>query len=864
MSSLHFFGCRPLAGFVALCLCLIAWPAFGDIASIEFNKQDSIGLGARLEYLEDVENNLDLEAVRQRPDKVWTPHRAETPNFGYSDSAYWFRFRLVNTDLKAFDAILAIHYPLLDHIEVYMLEQGQRIVEEVTGDTYPFQQRPLRHREFLFPVTLHWNTPVDVYIKVKTAGSMQLPITLWRADSFSLIDQDEQFVKALYYGMLLLLIVYNLFLFLSIRERPYFYYVGLASSVLVLMAGAHGYMFQYVYPGSPQLQQLMMLLAVPSTMLFASLFAAFFLRLKETAPYLYVTLNVVALMFLFCIVGAFFLPYDTSTRISVFLAIPASLIIMAVGPYAWVKGQTSARYFTVAWFFLLLGIFVGAASKFGFLPRTAFTEYSISWGSTIEALLLSFALADRFNSERSARYKAQREQLKAIDARKQAEQKLYHQATHQPVDGMPNMVLFQQCLHLLLHGDGPRKHAFSIVFIHLERLPEISKTLGHANADIILSLFSRRLNGFDAEGHNLLPIEEDSSRQQHFAHLEGVIYACVAQVSGANDLNALAAVLLEHLSQAVEFNGMELDLGVAIGMASFPEHGRDIATLIRHARVAVDHASKRSHGFALYHDDINPYSARRLTLMGELNKAIQDDALNLYYQPVISPGSGQLIGVEALLRWNHPGLGFIPPDEFISLAEKTGLMRALSHWVLQRSLRDHGDIQGNYFISVNISAVNLQEVDFVARAQKLLAEQHIPAERVVFEVTETAVMQEPEQAIACLEKLAALGAKIAIDDFGTGHSSLAYIRELPVYEVKVDRSFVINMDQNENDQTIVRAAINLCHDLNYKVVAEGVENEAALNMLRDLHCDLAQGYHIARPMPLDDLKVWMQQLANTG
>lgn len=837
-------------------LVLPALAAQQEMPTVYMGTQDALGLGNRVEYLEDPSDSLSLEAVMASDTAAWQTNKSDTPNFGYSDSAYWFRVRLVNAELRALDALLAIHYPLLDHIELYMFEQGQLIFDAVTGDTYPFAQRPLRHRDFLFPITLHWDVPVDVYIKVRTEGSTQVPITLWNAKQFGLIDQDEQLIKALYYGMMLLLVVYNLFLFLSIRERPYLYYVGLASSLLALMAGAHGFMFQYVYPASPYLQKLVMLLAVPSTMLFASLFATFFLRLDRNAPRLYMLLSAISLLFLACIVGAFFLPYDTSTRISVFLAIPASLVIMFVGPYAWVKGQTSARYFTIAWFFLLSGIFVGAASKFGFLPRNAFTEYSISWGSALEAILLSFALADRFNRERIARYQAQRDRLQAIEQRKHVEQKLYHQATHQPVDGLPNMVLFQQRVHRLLHDEDSRQTQFTVIFIHLERLLEINKTLGHANADIILSLFSRRLPGMVHNPKMFIPVSEEEGQFQYFAHLEGVIYACLLQAVDASELKTQALRMHEALSVPVEFNSMKLDLGVSIGMASFPQHGRDIATLIRHARVAVDCADGHPEHIALYHDDINPYSARRLTLMGELNRAIQDDTLELYYQPIVRKDVRDVEAFEALLRWDHPSLGFIGPDEFISLAEKTGLMRSLTYWVLERCLKDSQSFADTPKLSINISVVNLQETDFVARVTELLQRYNFPPQRLICEITETAVMQDPAQSIMRLHELAALGIRIAIDDFGTGHSSLSYIRELPVYEVKVDRSFVMHMTQRENDQMIVRTAINLCHDLGYKVVGEGVEDDATLSMLEAFGCDYAQGYHIARPMRVRDVAVW--------
>ncbi len=826
------------------------------MATVHIGKQNALNLGERIEYFADSQNTLSLEQIKQLSDNAWSQSQEATPNFGYTDSAYWFRFRMVNSELKPLQALLAIAYPLLDHIEVYMFEQGQLLVDEVTGDTYPFVQRPLRHRDFLFPITMYWDTPIDVYIKVKSQGAVQLPLTLWNAKQFALIDQDEQLIKILYYGMLLLLMIYNLFLFLSIRELPYLFYVGLVGSVMVLMAGTHGYLYQYVYPESPYIQNMSMLLAAPGVCLFASLFASHFLRLRDTAPRLYMLLSGFALVFITSMVGAFFLSYHVSTQISVFMAIPASVVIMFVGPYAWIKGQTSARYFIVAWFFLMSGIFVTASSKFGFLPRNGFTEYALTWGSALEAILLSFALADRFNRERLARFQEQKEKLLAVEERKQAEQKLYHQATHQPVDGLPNMVLFQQCLHKLLHSEDKTTREFTLVFIHLSRLLEINKTLGHANADIILSLFSRRLEDIAHEDSQWVSIE-DGARPQHFAHLEGVIYAAVLTSADRHAVLNRVHDLRMRLVEPVEFNSMELDLGVSVGMASFPGHGKDIATLIRHARVAVDHADSHPERVALYHDEINPYSARRLTLMGELSRAIQDDALALYYQPITCPRDGSLVSFEALLRWDHPSLGFIPPDEFISLAENTGLIRPLTNWVLERAVRELSSLNCEQSVSVNISVVNLQERDFVHSVSRLLEKNELLADRLILEITETAVMRDPEQATTQLRRLADLGVNIAIDDFGTGHSSLAYMRQLPLYEVKVDRSFVMQMTQHDNDQMIVRAAINLCHELGFKVVAEGVEDEAALCLLDEFSCDFAQGYHIARPMPFSDLQRWL-------
>jgi len=496
-----------------------------DAAQIDIEDQISINMGPRMEYFEDRGNAATFGGVRFLKPSSWTLNTSKTPNFGYSDSSYWFRARLINEGQETQDKIIAIEYALLDHIEFYLLENGSVIEEVVTGDIYPFSQRPIRHRDFLFPFTLKPFEPVEIYFKVKTQGSTQLPITLWDAQQFSWDDQDEQLVKAIYYGMMLILMLYNLFLFLSIRERPYLYYVGFVASVFILMSGAHGFLYQYLYPQFPHVHKMSMLLAVPSIMLFAGLFSSYFLRLAELAPRLNVLLNGFAMLFLLCIAGAFFLPYDISTRISVFLSIPASLVIMFSGPYAWSKGQKSARYFTFAWGFLITGIVVSASSKFGVLPRNGFTEHALNWGSVIEALLLSFALADRFNQARLAKYEAQRAQLQETEQRKTAETKLFYQATHQPIDGFPNIVLLQQVLHKLLHSENESLRHLSLLFIHLNRIQEINKTLGHANADIVLGLFSKRLLSISEGSESSLLIERAETGNHYFAHIEGVIFA---------------------------------------------------------------------------------------------------------------------------------------------------------------------------------------------------------------------------------------------------------------------------------------------------------------------------------------------------
>jgi diguanylate cyclase (GGDEF)-like protein len=831
----------------------------GGAPEISVAENAKLNIGRQVQYLVDPSGKLGLEEVR-KANAAWHQSTSDTPSFGYTEDAHWFRYTLDYRGISPLSLYSSIEYSLLDHIEYYQIENDQVVKTIITGDSYPFSKRVVDHRNFLFPITLKPNHPVTIYLRVQTSGSTQIPLAVTDAKRYMLDDSDEVITKALYYGLILALILYNLFIYIAIKERPYIFYVCFMLSILIFTASSHGMFYQYLCSEYPRLQEIIVLLSGPSVLFFACLFTSQFLKLSRIAPALNNLLLGLAFVIAIDMIAVFFLPYHWSIRASAYLVIPSCLIIMFAGPYAWRHGQISASYFTVAWLCLLTGMLVGASSKLGFISVNVFTEYAFNWGSAIEALLLSFALADKFNQERMARFQAQKEQLKEIEHRKEAESKLYHQATHQSINGFPNMVILQQVMNRLLSQDKQNDKGFTLVLLNLSRLHEINKTLGHGNADLVLSLFSKRLRKLSFDNTPYLTLEENEDDCFYFCHVGGVLFAQILDISSPSDALSEANKIRNQLSSPVDFNGMRLDLGLTIGLATYPDHGSDTATLIRHSRVAVDVATKSNPPIGIYASDINPYSARRLALMGELKQAIDDNALELYFQPLIDCKTRQLIGAESLLRWKHPEMGFIPPDEFIPVAEKTGIIDSLTNWVLEqafRTIRQWHQYNQALTISVNISAVNLHNKDFTNKLTGLLEKYELSSSSIVLEVTETAVMKNPEGALSMLNQLAELGYKIGIDDFGTGHSSLSYIRKLPVYEVKIDKSFVINMADNSDDAIITKTALNLSHDLGYKVVAEGVENEATVSALQDMGCDFIQGFHIARPMPLSEFSDWI-------
>lgn len=456
-----------------------------------------------------------------------------------------------------------------------------------------------------------------------------------------------------------------------------------------------------------------------------------------------------------------------------------------------------------------------------------------------------------------------RERTRALEAevrsRRQAEDRFTHQLYHHPLTGLPNRLLLQEEIRRL--AAGAAQQPFALVLLSLAGFHEINNTLGYETGSQLLRQVAQRFNRCATELSGSLPIE--SGAEPHMvAVVAGVNFGLLLDARCAPEvLAATVQTLLDVLEQPFEFEGMSLSVGACAGIAVSPEHGTEPDTLLRHTHIAVEEASASDKHIVIYSDSINRYSARRLSLMGELRTAIQQDALQLAFQPQLDLGARRVVSVEALLRWQHPKLGFVRPDEFIPMAEQGGVIKPLTAWVLRAAVRqcrvfiDEGLDIG---VSVNLSARNLREADLVEQVLELLREYEVPPARLMLEVTETAVMKSPDAALKILGQLQAAGVRSSIDDFGTGYSSLGYLKNLPVSEVKIDRSFVMEMMTDKDDQVIVQTIVSMGKNLGLHVVAEGVEDAASLEALRDMGCELAQGYHICKPQFPEQLIEWLR------
>ena len=422
---------------------------------------------------------------------------------------------------------------------------------------------------------------------------------------------------------------------------------------------------------------------------------------------------------------------------------------------------------------------------------------------------------------------------------------LRHDALHDPLTHLPNRKLMEQQLAAILQAEP-----CAVALVELGALKTLNHNLGHQVGDEVVRTVAGRLRSAVRQADLVARLSAD----QFVVLLTGT--------TRADEALASAERLLSALITPIDVQDFSIDLGVVIGFLLAPEQGTSIPQILRHADQAIAAANRAGLEILQFRPEHDQGLTHRLDLVSALRAALADNRLELYGQPKIDVASGRLVGVEALSRWTDPVHGPVPPDVFIGLAERSGMMRTLTTQVLEKSLRACAAWQPQMpgvGIAVNLSTRSLLDRDLLPLLDRLLTESGLEAELLTLEITESSVMSDGEAAIAALEQCRARGVRLSVDDFGTGYSSLSYLRRLPVQEVKIDKSFVLDVDQEHEDRTIVQSIVELGHALGLSVVAEGVERPRALDILRELRCDIAQGYLIARPLPIAGLAAWSKQ-----
>ena len=428
-----------------------------------------------------------------------------------------------------------------------------------------------------------------------------------------------------------------------------------------------------------------------------------------------------------------------------------------------------------------------------------------------------------------------------------------YESEHDQLTHLPNRTLFRsRAVDAIVAARRTGEQA-ALLLIDLDRFKEINDTLGHHSGDLLLQAIGPRLE----------KILHPSDLLARFGGDEfGIL---LPQIPDAETALVVARSAHKMLEQPFAIQGLTLDVEASIGIALFPDHAQDFEELMQHADVAMYLAKGKRTGYEVYQPSDDDADAGRLKLAGDLRDAVDRHELVLHYQPKVNLRSGRVIGAEALMRWHHPGQGLLMPDRFIPLAERSGLIRSLTVFAIETAVRECRrwiDAGAALTVSVNLSTRDLIDIQLPEDVDKLLKQWRVPASSLELEITESVLMADPTRAREVVSRLGALGVKVSIDDFGSGYSSLGYLNRLAVNDLKIDKSFVLNMIEDAGDAVIVQSTIDLAHNLGLEVVAEGVETQQAYDRLRSMGCDTAQGYFISRPMPGAELVDWVGARSN--
>ncbi len=413
--------------------------------------------------------------------------------------------------------------------------------------------------------------------------------------------------------------------------------------------------------------------------------------------------------------------------------------------------------------------------------------------------------------------------------------------------GLPNREKFRETLKSAIENNQDSAAPLVVITLNLDRFKHVNDVLGYAFGDELLKAVAQRLG------------QQVSGEGNLVARLAGDEFAILLAKSDAQNALAITKQITKAFEAPLALNEQTVDLSASMGVACWPADAADADLLLSRSEIAMHAAKSQIAGVLFYTPALDSSSSLTLSLLSDLRHALQNGELRLFLQPKVATATGQVVAAEALIRWRHPQRGLVPPMDFIPFAEQTGFVRQLTIWMFETAAQQWRGLQpseGHLRIAINLSTRDLMDPDFPQRLATIMKNSDVSPSAFCLEITESAIMDDPQRAEATLYKLSEQGFKLSIDDFGTGFSSLAYLKRLPVNELKIDKSFVMAMDKDESDAKIVKSTIDLAHNLGLSVVAEGVENKVLLDKLRELHCDEAQGYFIAKPMPFDEFVEW--------
>ena len=799
--------------------------------------QDDLTIDIRHKFLADENNDLTLnQVITKLNDFNEVPLNKAKVDFG--NIGYWYQIDIINSLSRSRELTLFLDNPMIDNINIYQKDAEQYKFVKSLGDSHLDNSIV----EIAFPnyrINLAEKQTVSLLIYANTTGMANLPMTIFDTVNFYRFKDAVYLIWGAFIGIVIVMSVYNLILFVGTQERIYVMYIGYIATFLIELSIVHGY-GAYIIPIqwyeflSKNIITLNFLIGY-----FSIIFALHFLKYNEEPKrkitrYAHIFSN---LLLILSLLSLFVVEY-IAAQIFFFLQI----ILYGFGSvmmYVKVKeGVKWTSFYIASWFPLIIGSAIGPLWLTGHLDYGFWSRHALLLGVVFEITFMAMALAQRLRI---------------------SQQESLYQASHDHIFGFANNNLLEIAVDSVV--EKQKNASFSVVIVSIAKYESIVPYLPMNSLKSIIYKFVSDLEQELSNELLLIDIDHESKYKKTAMIREGVFAFLVS----SNDEHLLESIMENFAAKqpiSYSFDDLSINIKCLIGASTNSKLIKTTNELVNKAQQAIELGVEKGLLFGIYDDKFNSNDQRKIKLASDLQTAIDEDSLQLYHQPQINIATGEVIGSEVLLRWVHPSYGFIPPDEFVRIAEDTGIINKLSEWVFDQSCIHLLQLLNlgikNHLISVNMSVHDVMYNGFITYLIRTINQYGLRAEMFVLELTETVSVTDTKTFTRNMMELKDIGFSLAIDDFGTGYSSLTYVSQHPFDKLKIDRAFIQFLDQSKKDFTIVSATINMANSLGLDVVAEGIEDQKTLNLLKDLNCEMAQGYHISRPLPFISYIEWLE------
>ncbi len=785
-------------------------------------------------YLDNTNSLTLVDAIAQKDTFINVKSIDDMP-WDWTQRTWWMHITLTNKGPLTYPLVAHFDNPMLDELDVFLLEGEQVTQSSALGDTREGLNKDLKtlpHFSFDMPQS----GEISLLIRIKTTGLAKTPVSIYLKPDFWHLKQQINLIWGLFLGVLFLIAVYNLVLYHGIKDRVYLVYIGYILSVIAMTGVVNGF-GHYVWPAHIQSwlhHQVVFTNYAVATCIMA--FTVMFLRYQQDKSKLFYLGTGYFGVMVCLMLASLLMPEFVAAQIFFVVMFFLYIICFTLILNKVFTGFRWAKFYIISWLPLIIGGAVQPMMLMGLVPHNFITRHAFMIGTLLEITLMAMALADRMRH------------LKA--------QTLFH-ATHDQDTGLPNFTLLVSRMKQLIEARRP----FSLCLIEVRNYGQLTPYIHSDQQAKLLSEVIKHINKLIMGDAHYRYLENRIDRKHKIAKArEGVLALVSVPFINEEHFEQQVAFILSSLPKKVSLDGLEVHINSAVGCCYSGKEPQPTERIIKNAFQALELAKSRPTQFAMYHDDQNAIAEKHRIAVA-LSRAIERNEFELYYQPQIDLANRKVHGAEVLIRWHHPELGLVMPDDFISIAEDLGLINKITHFVINQALADLHELvelgHRAHRMSINISGVDINQLNFVADVQNAIYRHHVPAHLITLELTESVMVHDYSALRQSMTELADMGINLAIDDFGTGYSSFSHIMELPFNEVKLDKQFILPLSHAERTIKVVKAAIEMTRSLGLKVVAEGVETKYAQATLRSLHCHIGQGYYYAKPMTFKAYQAWL-------